>query len=641
MSSTTRKDAEAHYRRKLDKWKSRSARIIGKAQALNRTQDRKLSHELDMIDKTREYCIRRTQEDIWKVNGADCPVPRLPKPSDLPTYMAGVRPATVTLPTPAELASLLPKKIIRQQPKDSNRSYTHIPRKRLSLMSSAEVQIFHYRRLLERQEEIKSQVVTIFSSLVTDDKSKDKKSDGAKAINSTEGASDSSGTQESTPAPVAKKPLGAKWAIARNNLKAIAEQKESEQEPTDNKTSQLDENNNNIKNENPPASGSIKVDLELTRVTISRKTIPENETPKRRLSIDETPYVLGNQPVNKPTSGTPSSSVSSSKLKYQRSLRPHSSYVKPSATDMRVYKKPRPSTSNVVNSASRFSGNSNIKSKVLRTNYAAMYQKQMLEHKKRMSASGNLSDESRRSSITSSSGRNGPGMKPMEVVVDLEEESDDEEPVQKQSILSRIASNISASKKPNSQTSKNAHSRQFSPNLNDSSSYGKRNSLDIGTPSEAGDRSRSRSPSPFASNPSTRGIRQPGNVTPLAKRESTLLKETAASNRRRNRKISLQRTSSGMFINDKLFQEIQQMRNVKEELCATEGTVVDGKSAADIYNEMKYCRYLRRGSGDDDSLPPQPLSEQLQMLRLNSANEKRESFLSKLKEEADQLGVTN
>ena len=292
--STGRKEAELFYKRRLDKWRSRSARIVGKAQALNRTQDKKLENELDMLEKGRDISIRRTHEDIWKVSSKDCPVRRLPKPSDLPAYLEGAKPVSVTLPTPAELASLLPKKIVRQRQPGTAKRYQHISKKRLSMMGSAEIQVFHYRKLLERQKEIKTEVVGILASLVPE--KGDKNGEQPKTDDNNKMLESNQKNNENTETP--KRKISGKWAFARNNLKAIAEHKEPE--------STGDENNNDCKE----SSGPIKVDLEVTRITITRKPIP-NSTPKRRLSIDETPNSVNGRDESGNLTVSNSSSVSS------------------------------------------------------------------------------------------------------------------------------------------------------------------------------------------------------------------------------------------------------------------------------------------------------------------------------------------
>ncbi|XP_022092856.1 uncharacterized protein LOC110980467 [Acanthaster planci] len=158
---------ERHYRRLLDKLKARSNRIFVKAQMQNRTQEQRLKKVVHVMEKERDLCIRKSHEGIWRVSSKECPMPRLAKLENMPSYLA--RPRATTLPTPAELATLLPKKRVRQQPYTSRaesvaiskappKEYTRISRRKLSMMTSDQVQIYHYRKVLEDFER-KSEVL--------------------------------------------------------------------------------------------------------------------------------------------------------------------------------------------------------------------------------------------------------------------------------------------------------------------------------------------------------------------------------------------------------------------------------------------------------------------------------------------------
>ncbi|XP_038053245.1 uncharacterized protein LOC119725755 [Patiria miniata] len=152
-----------HYRRLLDKLKARSSRIFVKTQMQNRMQEQRLKKVVNVLEKDRDPCIRKSHEGIWRVSSKECPMPRLAKPEGMPSYLA--RPRATTLPTPAELATLLPKKRVRGQQhyashaesvatsKPPPREYTKMSKRRLSSMRSDQVQIYHYRKVMEEFEE--------------------------------------------------------------------------------------------------------------------------------------------------------------------------------------------------------------------------------------------------------------------------------------------------------------------------------------------------------------------------------------------------------------------------------------------------------------------------------------------------------
>ncbi|KAJ8022318.1 hypothetical protein HOLleu_37178 [Holothuria leucospilota] len=143
-----RNDSEKIYRRKLDKWKARSNRILTKAYNLNRTYDNHLEHVLKDLERNRDIAIREAQEKIWNVSNSQCPKPRLPRQSDMPSYLA--QPKLVSLPTPAELSSLLPKKLVKQRP-ETRKQYTRMSTRKLSVMTCDQVKIEHYRLLLKNE----------------------------------------------------------------------------------------------------------------------------------------------------------------------------------------------------------------------------------------------------------------------------------------------------------------------------------------------------------------------------------------------------------------------------------------------------------------------------------------------------------
>ncbi|XP_033644173.1 uncharacterized protein LOC117303879 [Asterias rubens] len=152
---------ERHYRRLLDKLKSRSSRIFVKAQMQNRTQETKLKTVVKILEKDRDLRIRKAHEGIWKVTDKACPVPRLEKTEGLPSYLSS-RPRATTLPTPGELASLLPKKRVIQrqcsaEPIRENhqppKEYSRISKRKLSTMTPDQVQIRHYRKVLNDWEQ--------------------------------------------------------------------------------------------------------------------------------------------------------------------------------------------------------------------------------------------------------------------------------------------------------------------------------------------------------------------------------------------------------------------------------------------------------------------------------------------------------
>ncbi len=152
---------ERHYRRLLDKLKSRSSRIFVKAQMQNRTQETKLKSVVKILEKDRDLRIRKAHEGIWKVTTKACPVPRLEKTEGMPSYLSS-RPKATTLPTPAELASLLPKKRVTQQQYTAQpigdkhqppKEYSKISKRKLSTMTPDQVQIRYYRQVLNDWEQ--------------------------------------------------------------------------------------------------------------------------------------------------------------------------------------------------------------------------------------------------------------------------------------------------------------------------------------------------------------------------------------------------------------------------------------------------------------------------------------------------------
>lgn len=143
-------DSEKVYRRKLDKWKARSNRILTKAYNLNRTYDNNLETVLKDLERSRDISIREAQEKIWNVSNTQCPRPRLPRQTDMPSYLA--HPKVVTLPTPAELGSLLPKKIVKAKP-EARKQYTRMSTRKLSTMKCDQIKVVHYRQLLNDIDE--------------------------------------------------------------------------------------------------------------------------------------------------------------------------------------------------------------------------------------------------------------------------------------------------------------------------------------------------------------------------------------------------------------------------------------------------------------------------------------------------------
>ena len=261
-----------------------------------------------------------------------------------------------------------------------------------------------------------------------------------------------------------------------------------------------------------------------------------------------------------------------------------------------MLKKQRPATSTGVKPFSdqrlKKSG-----SKVLRTNYLDMYQKQLAEHKKRMSAKGNLSDGSRR----------------MSTAIETEDSercrSNAESSPSKSSWLSSVAAKGHKDYVPSPSpelnnidaTSTNERGRSSSrlpveaktpgPTLTDGCSWSTSPlSSNAKTPGSTSTNGRgwsttplpssgaiapcsSPSRSPLIGDPSARGIRQPGVADEKEGRQSTLMKDTAASKRRKTRRITLKRTGSGLIVCNKLYDEVKEMRRCrqfkKEELGVT------------------------------------------------------------------------
>ncbi|XP_072164757.1 uncharacterized protein [Diadema setosum] len=144
MSAST--DSQAYYKKRLDKWRARSARVFTRAQSLNRTLDKQLSTAVKSLERNRDLAIRRDQERIWLVTGSKIPAKKYTKDDYQPSYLG--KHFNATLPTPQELSSLLPNKKAKQRTQSAG-NYTQLSRRRLSSMSTDDLNIYHYRKALE------------------------------------------------------------------------------------------------------------------------------------------------------------------------------------------------------------------------------------------------------------------------------------------------------------------------------------------------------------------------------------------------------------------------------------------------------------------------------------------------------------
>ncbi|XP_071508546.1 uncharacterized protein [Diadema antillarum] len=144
MSAST--DSQAYYKKRLDKWRARSARVFTRAQSLNRTLDKQLSTAVKSLERNRDLAIRRDQERIWLVTGSKIPAQKYTKDDYQPSYLG--KHFNATLPTPQELSSLLPNKKAKQRTQSAG-NYTQLSRRRLSSMSTDDLNIYHYRKALE------------------------------------------------------------------------------------------------------------------------------------------------------------------------------------------------------------------------------------------------------------------------------------------------------------------------------------------------------------------------------------------------------------------------------------------------------------------------------------------------------------
>lgn len=607
--SSGRKEAELFYKRRLDNWKSRSSRILYKAQSLNRTQDRRLVNELDVLEKNRDLSIRHAFEDIWKVSNKDCPVQRLPKPSDLPSYLAGAKQAPTTLPTPQELACLLPKKIIRKKDSAKQR-YKVIPKKRLSLMTTSDIQVFHYRQMLEKQVETKTVVAGFFiSALENDDEDADKSTPGIMVEGSNADTSENATDEPQQTVIKPKRKLGmsmnSKWALVRNELKEIREQNED-----------ADESKEAPGNTDKSASGQS--------VTAGRglSTAKLNEKPPRKNSATNRHAENTTEPVS--TSLSPGNHLKVP----PRHIRPQSSPLITNPGERTIVKKQRPSTSTGISDQMLKNGGN----KILKTNYLDMYRKQMLEHKQRMSTEGNLSEgmRRRRSSISTTPISSAERQK----LIGQNNAATGLGTPSKNTLNATMSSTMSGRRSPgaraNSPSWSTPHGRDSNNNtlnatMSSTGSWSGRSSPINGTPV--------RKITPPIGDPSSRGIRQPGPVK-KEKRQSTLMKETAASSKHKTLRL-LKRTESGALVTTKVFEKVQEMRNKR--MSRTEQpdvtvTDLDGNIAPeidiidvddgdeDLFETMRNCRYIRWGDDQEavDKLnEEEPLTNQLSAMRLD------------------------
>lgn len=606
--SSGRKEAELFYKRRLDNWKSRSSRILYKAQSLNRTQDRRLVNELDVLEKNRDLSIRHAFEDIWKVSNKDCPVQRLPKPSDLPSYLAGAKQAPTTLPTPQELACLLPKKIIRKKDSAKQR-YKVIPKKRLSLMTTSDIQVFHYRQMLEKQVETKTVVAGFFiSALENDDEDADKSTPGIMVEGSNADTSENATDEPQQTVIKPKRKLGmsmnSKWALVRNELKEIREQNED-----------ADESKEAPGNTDKSAGQSVTAGRGLSTAKLNEKPPRKNSATNRHAENTTEPVSTSLSPGNH--------------LKVPpRHIRPQSSPLITNPGERTIVKKQRPSTSTGISDQMLKNGGN----KILKTNYLDMYRKQMLEHKQRMSTEGNLSEgmRRRRSSISTTPISSAERQK----LIGQNNAATGLGTPSKNTLNATMSSTMSGRRSPgaraNSPSWSTPHGRDSNNNtlnatMSSTGSWSGRSSPINGTPV--------RKITPPIGDPSSRGIRQPGPVK-KEKRQSTLMKETAASSKHKTLRL-LKRTESGALVTTKVFEKVQEMRNKR--MSRTEQpdvtvTDLDGNIAPeidiidvddgdeDLFETMRNCRYIRWGDDQEavDKLnEEEPLTNQLSAMRLD------------------------
>ncbi|XP_030835164.1 uncharacterized protein LOC115921634 [Strongylocentrotus purpuratus] len=155
-------DSQAYYKKRLDKFKSRSTRIFNRAQNLNRTLDRQLDSAVKSLATSRDVSIRRDQEKIWMVTGAGLHAPKYSNAKEeVPSYLG--KQAHATLPTPQELSSLLPNKKAKERTQSAG-NYQQLSRRRLSSMQSVDLNIIHYRRALESMRE--KEILPLYSEII-------------------------------------------------------------------------------------------------------------------------------------------------------------------------------------------------------------------------------------------------------------------------------------------------------------------------------------------------------------------------------------------------------------------------------------------------------------------------------------------